>query len=565
MTIGKKLNAFTIERTEVVYGSSVVTMNYLRRFKVFLKRLLFGSTAEYKRLIDLAQRAAVLNMQESIEKADYIVNVKIQYSRVGKNEVEVCAYGTAVHLFPDTLGLYFLPEIPNIQDKLTQRFDVIKNFFVNLLIPVLFVFAVYSFQVKVERDIINEFSLADEQTVWNYISSKSSISERNLPDNLVDVEQRLQEIIGRIQNDKDSQFSFDITAILIDSEDKEIKIMPNGNLLIYKGFLRDIRSEDSLVFLLAHAIQHYKNQDNIKNLGSSLVTPYLFIHGFGADSFFAKWIVRIYPFGDAPYSDEQQKVATQTAIDITNKMYGNITGINQLRAFANQNNFIKEHISFQLVDNYIATNGLKEGNTTTIEFLLDKPEIIAPSHTNLIPKEDENEKFQEVIAEFRLSSNSMITKYRTAMNFVPALLDPSSLSSKDAIKYKLDLVDYGVKTVNFYQDQLNTSITDYDDKMLTIYANIEDQNKIRILNSLWVAEADQFIKTLEFYFTRDKEILKNQQGALNFLYNRSGQYGLLGGKLRFKLQNDQDSYNSIIDRINAQYSKQPPIIKKVKK
>lgn len=564
-TIGKKLNAFTVEKTTIVHGSSVISMNYLRRAKLFFKKLFYGSTAEHVRLIDLAQREAFLNMQESAESAEYIVDIEIKHSRINNGEIEVFVCGTAVHLFPDTLGLYFLPELPPIHDKITQKIDILKNFLINLLIPSLLIACVFIAQKKTETHVINDFTLQDEEVIWDYISTRSDISDRNLPQHLAELEQDLQAYLDIIPKDGEWLSKYQFKAILINSESKEIEIMPSGHILLHKGMLRDIKNENALVFLLANAVQHYKGQNHIKSIGSNLITPYLFLKTMGDDSFITKWIVRIYPFGYASFTKKQNDDSSSAAIDITNDLLGNIGGIISLQTYADSNDYIKNHLSFTFIENYIAKHNLLNGTPIAIDFVIDKTIVADPKPVNVIPQLEEHKNYQEVLAEFNLNTSSMLAKYKESMSFIPGLLDPRSLNSNEAIEFKTEYVDYGKKTIAYYENLLDDTIEKYDNKFLEILDNIEDPDQIRILNSIWVAEVDQINIIADFYFKRDLEILKNQQGALNFLKHRIGQFSTSGGKVNFKLKNDQESYDGIMQRIKNQYSKKPPITNKEKR
>ena len=87
-----------IKETRLVMGSCVIAAD---RFKVFLGglRSLFGGTiTAYESLTDRARREAVLRMRQNAGDSDMIVRARIQFSEVGKAQVEVIAYGTAIYL-----------------------------------------------------------------------------------------------------------------------------------------------------------------------------------------------------------------------------------------------------------------------------------------------------------------------------------------------------------------------------------------------------------------------------------------------------------------------------------
>ena len=87
-----------VKDVKMVMGSCVIAAD---RFKVFLGglRSMFGGTVTaYESLTDRARREAILRMREKATSADMIVQTRIQFSEVGKAQVEVIAYGTAIYL-----------------------------------------------------------------------------------------------------------------------------------------------------------------------------------------------------------------------------------------------------------------------------------------------------------------------------------------------------------------------------------------------------------------------------------------------------------------------------------
>lgn len=95
-----------IEKVHLVLGSVVVSIDYFKRFLAGLRNLFGGEVKSYETLVDRARREAVLRMKEKAERANIILNLRIETSSIGQSankrqalgSVEAIAYGTAVYL-----------------------------------------------------------------------------------------------------------------------------------------------------------------------------------------------------------------------------------------------------------------------------------------------------------------------------------------------------------------------------------------------------------------------------------------------------------------------------------
>ncbi len=95
----------TVERSLLVTGSAVISVDYFKRFLAGLRSLVGGRIKSYESLLDRARREAILRMKEEARGADAIVNMRIETTSISKgsmkrNEsvstVEALAYGTAL-------------------------------------------------------------------------------------------------------------------------------------------------------------------------------------------------------------------------------------------------------------------------------------------------------------------------------------------------------------------------------------------------------------------------------------------------------------------------------------
>ncbi|MEM7377531.1 MAG: heavy metal-binding domain-containing protein [Pseudomonadota bacterium] len=92
-----------VERTQLVAGSVVISVDYFKRVVAALRTLFGGNVQSYESLVDRARREAVLRLKEQCPGASQIVNLRIETSSIhtgrgnGIGSVEVLAYGTAIY------------------------------------------------------------------------------------------------------------------------------------------------------------------------------------------------------------------------------------------------------------------------------------------------------------------------------------------------------------------------------------------------------------------------------------------------------------------------------------
>jgi uncharacterized protein YbjQ (UPF0145 family) len=92
----------------LVAGSTVVSVDYFKRFLAQLRSFFGGRVRAYESLLDRARREAVLRMKEEAAKHGYdaVINVRLESTNIasplrndrGTAGVEVIAFGTALKL-----------------------------------------------------------------------------------------------------------------------------------------------------------------------------------------------------------------------------------------------------------------------------------------------------------------------------------------------------------------------------------------------------------------------------------------------------------------------------------
>ena len=96
--------AFTNEKTTLVSGSVVISVDYFKRFIASLRLFFGGRVTTYEGLLDRGRREAILRMRENAHQngAHSVFNVKLETASISKGagntigSIEVYAYGTAI-------------------------------------------------------------------------------------------------------------------------------------------------------------------------------------------------------------------------------------------------------------------------------------------------------------------------------------------------------------------------------------------------------------------------------------------------------------------------------------
>ncbi|GAB3369596.1 YbjQ family protein [Massilia agri] len=92
-----------VERSELVTGSVVISIDYFKKAASALRSLVGGPVKSYETLLDRAKREAVLRLKESCPGADEVINLRLETMPLAGSQrnqitsVEVLAYGTAIY------------------------------------------------------------------------------------------------------------------------------------------------------------------------------------------------------------------------------------------------------------------------------------------------------------------------------------------------------------------------------------------------------------------------------------------------------------------------------------
>ena len=106
VTVEEGVDYESRQRSELVTGSVVISIDYFKRLLGALRNIFGGRVASYESLVERARREAILRMKEEAAGQGYerVVNLRLETAAIGfranqkqqVGSVEAIAYGTAL-------------------------------------------------------------------------------------------------------------------------------------------------------------------------------------------------------------------------------------------------------------------------------------------------------------------------------------------------------------------------------------------------------------------------------------------------------------------------------------
>lgn len=102
--------------------------------------------------------------------------------------------------------------------------------------------------------------------------------------------------------------------------------LPGGNIVVFLGLVKEVKSENEVAFVLAHELGHYAHRDHLRGLGRRLVLLTISTIFLGADNTVTKFIQNSMVNVEMKFSQRQERQADSFALDLLNRRYGHIGG-----------------------------------------------------------------------------------------------------------------------------------------------------------------------------------------------------------------------------------------------
>ena len=103
--------------------------------------------------------------------------------------------------------------------------------------------------------------------------------------------------------------------------------IPGNKIIIYRGLLAEVESENELMMVLGHELGHFANRDHLRGLGNALMVRVTISYLLGDANIFQSMIASsIKAISDANYSQKQEKQADKFGLELLDKTYGQVAG-----------------------------------------------------------------------------------------------------------------------------------------------------------------------------------------------------------------------------------------------
>ena len=129
---------------------------------------------------------------------------------------------------------------------------------------------------------------------------------------------------------------YDFHVFLADSDTVNAVALPGGNIVVYRGLLDTVKSENELAMVLAHELGHFSHRDHLRSLGHGLGITLLTTLIFGENSAVSAIAAKTLLTFQTKYSREQESSADQFGVDLLTRCYGHAGGATDFFAHINK-------------------------------------------------------------------------------------------------------------------------------------------------------------------------------------------------------------------------------------
>ncbi|MEM9602117.1 MAG: M48 family metallopeptidase [Pseudomonadota bacterium] len=139
-----------------------------------------------------------------------------------------------------------------------------------------------------------------------------------------EAERVLQSLVNDLQACLDPGYRIDVT--LSDNPMANAFALPGGRMIVTRGLLEQVASENGLAFVLAHELGHFANRDHLRGLGRGIVLTVMSSVVLGSDSSLNAVFSPASMAGQARFSRARESAADASALAAVHCHYGHVGG-----------------------------------------------------------------------------------------------------------------------------------------------------------------------------------------------------------------------------------------------
>ncbi len=137
---------------------------------------------------------------------------------------------------------------------------------------------------------------------------------------------RLQAILDPLVQGDPALPGFNYKVYVQENDQVNALALPAGNIVVFSGLLKEVRSENEMAMILAHELGHFRHRDHLRGMGRQLILLLLVTFFSGGDTTSQRVIMPSITTMQMRFSQRQEKAADQFGLDLLNKTYGHVAG-----------------------------------------------------------------------------------------------------------------------------------------------------------------------------------------------------------------------------------------------
>jgi len=135
----------------------------------------------------------------------------------------------------------------------------------------------------------------------------------------------LQKILDHLVASAENLPEFSYKVLIYDDKTVNAVALPAGNILVFRGLLAELKTENELAMVLAHELGHYAHRDQLRGLGQGLVLLSI-TTALGLSGDVPGFVNPAVQTFDLKFSRDQEAAADNFGVDLVVRAYGHAGG-----------------------------------------------------------------------------------------------------------------------------------------------------------------------------------------------------------------------------------------------
>lgn len=172
---------------------------------------------------------------------------------------------------------------------------------------------------------VSRISPDQEDWLWERLNANGAVPDAGRGPAFTEAEKYLQTLIDKVP---ENFYPVRVRPRMrvIDEEDINAFAFPGGSILVTKGLLKNVETENGLMFILGHEIGHFMARDQIRSMGRALSMLVATTFLFGQDSATNDLVSTLFSPIRNKFSQQQENAADEWGLKVLKTLYGHSSG-----------------------------------------------------------------------------------------------------------------------------------------------------------------------------------------------------------------------------------------------